>query len=211
MRKYARFQSSAPRCCFRCFPPVAPDLFPSISYSPPQSGALESMLKPASEVPAFSRELNNTTSGPVVTAKSRSTEAELRSASQRPCGRREPSRPRRLAICHAADADDDDCAAATMLTVDGAVVTLTAPADALPADTEVWLRYSGGSESDHLHDQYNSSAIVPSIAGHPFRTPEADTDAAGVADCDRGRRNGDAHVRPRSRCRLGSHGCCVLE
>ena len=81
--------------------------------------------------------------------------------------------PAAFGICPAANADDDDCAAATMLAVDGAVVTLTAPADALPADTEVWLRYSGGSESDHLHDQYNSSAIVPAIAGHPFRTPQA--------------------------------------
>ena len=107
-------------------------------------------------------------------------------------------RRRRLHGCHHAG------------TVDGAVVRLTAPADALPADTEVWLRYSGGSESDHLHDQYNSSAIVPAIAGHRFRTPEAAPTPPGVADCDRGRRNGDAHVRPRSRCRLGSHGCCVL-
>ena len=81
--------------------------------------------------------------------------------------------PATFGVCPAANADDDDCAAATMLTVDGAVVRLTAPADALPADTEVWLRYSGGSESDHLHDQYNSSAIVPAIAGHPFQTPEA--------------------------------------
>ena len=76
-------------------PPIAPDLFPSISYSPAQSGALESLLKPASAVPAFTRELNNTTSGPVVTAIA-VEEAESRSPSQRPCGRREPSRPRRL-------------------------------------------------------------------------------------------------------------------
>ena len=81
--------------------------------------------------------------------------------------------PAAFGICPAANADDDGCAAATMLAVNGAVVTLTAPADALPANTEVWLRYSGGSESDHLHDQYNSSAIVPAIAGHPFRTPVA--------------------------------------
>ena len=97
----------------------------------------------------------------------------MRSAFSAPLRAKGTISPATFVICPAANTDDDDCAAATMLTVDGAVVTLTAPADALPADTEVWLRYSGGSESDHLHDQYNSSAIVPSIAGHPFRTPEA--------------------------------------
>ena len=153
-------------------PPVAPDLFPSISYSPPQSGALESLLKPASEVPAFSRELNNTTSGPVITgiAVGGSGIALTFSTSLRAKGTISPAT---FAICPAANAEDDDCTAATMLAVDGAVVRLTAPADALPADTEVWLRYSGGSESDHLHDEYNSSAIAPAIPGHPFRTPEA--------------------------------------
>ena len=153
-------------------PPVAPDLFPSISYSPPQSGALESLLKPASEVPAFSRELNNTTSGPVITgiAVGGSGIALTFSTSLRAKGTISPAT---FAICPSANAEDDDCTAATMLAVDGAVVRLTAPADALPADTEVWLRYSGGTESDHLHDQYNSSAIVPAIAGHPFQTPEA--------------------------------------
>ena len=153
-------------------PPIAPDLFPSIVYSPAQSGALESLLKPASAVPAFTRELNNTTSGPVVTniAVGGSGVALTFSAPLRAKGTISPAT---FAICPAANADDDDCAAATMLAVDGAVVTLTAPADALPADTEVWLRYSGGSESDHLHDQYNSSAIVPAIPSHPFRTPEA--------------------------------------
>ena len=190
-------------------PPVAPDLFPSISYSPPQSGALESLLKPASEVPAFTRELNNTTSGPVVTAIAVEGSGIALSFSA-PLRAKGTISPAAFRICPAADADDDDCAAATTLAVDGAVVTLTARADALPADTEVWLRYSGGSESDHLHDQYNSSAIVPAIAGHPFRTPEATPTPPGVADCHRRRRNGDAHVRPRSRCRLGSHCDCVL-
>ncbi len=153
-------------------PPVAPDLFPSISYSPAQSGALESLEKPASEVPAFTRELNNTTSGPVVTviAVQGSGIALTFSAPLRAKGTISPAT---FGLCPAANVGDDDCAAATMLAVDGAVVTLTAPAEALPADTEVWLRYSGGSESDHLHDQYNSSAIVPAIANHPFRTPEA--------------------------------------
>ena len=153
-------------------PPVAPDLFPAVSYSPAQSGALESLLKPASEVAAFTRELNNTTSGPVVTAIAveGSRVALTFSAPLRAKGTISPAT---FGICPTANADDDDCAAATMLAVDGAVVTLTAPADALRADTEVWLRYSGGSESDHLHDQYNSSAIVPAIAGHPFRTPQA--------------------------------------
>ena len=153
-------------------PPVAPDLFPSISYGPAQSGALESLEKPASEVPAFTRELNNTTSGPVVTAIAVEGSGITLSfsASLRAKGTISAAAFR---ICPAANADDDDCAAATMLAVDGAVVTLTAPADALPADTEVWLRYSGGTESDHLHDQYNSSAIVPAIPSHPFRTPEA--------------------------------------
>ena len=153
-------------------PPVAPDLFPSVSYSPAQSGALESLLKPASEVPAFTRELNNTTSGPVVTAIAVEGSGVALTFSA-PLRAKGTIAPATFGICPAADADDDDCAGATMLAVDGAVVTLTAPADALPADTEVWLRYSGGSESDHLHDQYNSSAIVPAIADHPFRTPEA--------------------------------------
>ena len=153
-------------------PPVAPDLFPSISYSPAQSGALESLLKPASEVPAFTRELNNTTSGPVVTAIAVEGSAIALSFSA-PLRAKGTILSAAFRICPAANADDDDCAAATMLAVDGAVVTLTAPAEALPADTEVWLRYSGGSDSDHLHDQYNSSAIVPAIAGHPFRTPAA--------------------------------------
>ena len=153
-------------------PPVAPDLFPSISYSPAQSGALESLLKPASEVPAFTRELNNTTSGPVVTAIAVEGSAIALSFSA-PLRAKGTISPAAFVICPAADADDDDCTAATMLTVDGAVVTLTAPADALPADTDIWLRYSGGSDSDHLHDEYNSSAIVPAIAGHPFRTPQA--------------------------------------
>ena len=153
-------------------PPVAPDLFPSISYSPAQSGALESLAEPASEVPAFTRELNNATSGPVVTAIAveGSGIALTFSASLRAKGTISPATFR---ICPAANADDDDCAAATALAIDGAVVTLTARADASPDDTEVWLRYSGGSESDHLHDEYNSSAIVPAIPSHPFRTPEA--------------------------------------
>ena len=153
-------------------PPVAPDLFPSISYSPTHSGALESLLKPASEVPAFTRELNNSTSGPVVTAIAveGSGVALTFSAPLRAKGTISAAT---FEICRAADADDEDCAAATMLAVNGSLVTLAAPADALPAETEVWLRYSGGTDSDHLHDQYNSSAIVPAIPGHPFRTPEA--------------------------------------
>ena len=58
------------------------------------------------------------------------------------------------------------------MVADGAVVTLTVPEDALPANSMLWLRYSEGSSGARLIDQ-DSDVAVEAIAAHPFSTPAA--------------------------------------
>ena len=66
----------------------------------------------------------------------------------------------------------DTCPSATTVVADGAIVTLTVPENALPADFVVWLRYSGGSSGARLVDQ-DFGVAVEAIAAHPFSTPGA--------------------------------------
>ena len=75
-------------------------------------------------------------------------------------------------LCASEFASSDECPSATAVVANGAIVTLSVPEDALPAESVLWLRYFEGSSGARLVDQ-DSGAAVEAIAAHPFSTPAA--------------------------------------